>query len=60
MYSGIYGGYAAKPGFLCPYNKRIAVKAFEDIERLIGSLGALIENIGVAAGIELKGRKSLS
>jgi hypothetical protein len=48
-----------KPGYVCPYNKRIAIKAFEDINRLISALGALIENTAVAAGVKLKGSDSL-
>jgi hypothetical protein len=60
IFSGRYGGDSAKRGFLCPYNKRIAFHTLGDIKGLIGSLSALIENIGVAAGIEFKGSHGLS
>jgi hypothetical protein len=59
IFSGIYGGEAAKPGFLCPNNKRLSVKAFEDIKGLLSSLGALIENVSISAGIVIKGSHSL-
>jgi hypothetical protein len=60
IFSGIYGGDASKPGYLCPYNKRIAGKAFESVDRLIRSMSAIIENVCVAAGIEFKGGDGLS
>jgi len=59
IHSGIYGGYAAKPGYLCPYNKRLAVKAIENIDRIVGTLRSIIENLGIPGSIELKGCDSL-
>jgi hypothetical protein len=59
-YSGLFGGDPARRGYLCPYNKRIAFQALDDIKGLIGALGTLIENVGIAAGIELKGNNGFS
>jgi hypothetical protein len=45
IFSGRFGGDATKPGYLCPYTKQLALKAFEDIKQLIGALGTLIDRI---------------
>jgi hypothetical protein len=54
------GGDAADYRFCCPYNKLLAMKALENIDRLVGTLCTLVENLGVAAGVELKGSQGLS
>ena len=54
IYSGRFGGDAAKPGFLCPYNKRVAFKALEDINGILCALSSLVNDISIALGISLK------
>ena len=47
-YPSMYGGGAG--GQQC-----ITIKGLEDLNRTLGSLGALIENIAVSLGVEVKG-----
>jgi hypothetical protein len=56
----VMGGDGTDYRSRCPYNKRLALKTFESIDRLVGALCALVENLGVASGVELKRSQGLS
>ena len=60
IYSGRFGGDAVRPGYLCPYNKGLAIKALENISRSISAFSSLFKDFGIAVGIELKGGDSLA
>jgi hypothetical protein len=53
-HSGIYGGEATRTSYLCPYNKRLTIKALENINGIIGVIGSLFENLGITAGVKLE------